>query len=169
MPMNETAEDIRWSMLLLIFFVATTVTGCQSKLFSVEGTIATQQQNVALKSGGPNSGRWQSADVIVEYSYVNDANSFQIEGSAELAARLTKSFTMVKHFSLQANFLDEDKKILQSVVIVTVGPVPIEPWRFSQSTTLPNKVKAMNFSYTGSVREHGAPDGGIDSSFWQVP
>lgn len=167
--MNVTSGDGRWSMLLIGLFAAATLAGCQSKLISLEGTIATQHDSLALKPDGPHSGQWQSADVIVDYSYAYDANRILIEGTATLAPRLTKSFTIARRFSLRANLLDGDKKILKSMVIVAVGAVPIGPWRFKQGTSLPTEVEAMNFSYTGAVREHGSPAGGIGSSFWKVP
>ena len=148
--------------------------GCQSKLFSYEGKTANQKDNVSLREGGPHSGRWESGDVIVNYTYDNSANSFQIEGTVELTPRLTKSFRDVSNFSVRANLLGEDRIILKSVTIVIAGNQPITTWRFKEAFPAPTGASAMNFSYRGTAYESSGGAlmrGGdrIDASFWKEP
>ena len=167
--MYQNPFNCSWFNVLGIVLAAAVAAGCQSKLFSYEGTVATQHENVYLKPSGPHSGLWQTDDVIVDYTYRNEANRFQIEGIAKLAPRLTKSFNLVKDLSIQANLLDADTKIQKSVVIIVVGASPIVPWQFNESVAAPPGITAMNFSYAGSVREGSSPNGDIDSTFWKVP
>ena len=84
---NMTAT---WFKRLAVILIATAAAACQSQRMSHQGTIATQQENVVLKQGGPHSGQWQTLDVAVEFSYRREEASIQIEGTARLLPRLTK-------------------------------------------------------------------------------
>ncbi len=55
---------IRFGMIGVLLAAAVGF-GCQAKQISYEGTTATQQDNVALKQGGPHEGRWEDSNIIV--------------------------------------------------------------------------------------------------------
>lgn len=164
-----------WFRLLATILMLTAAgNGCQSKLFSYEGKTASQENNIILQEGGPQSGHWKTGDIVINYSYNNTVNDFQIEGTVELAPRLTKSFRDIGNLSVRANLLNEDKIILKSLTIVIASNVPIRTWRFNESLSPSPGARAMNFSYSGTAYEGGG--GGsmgrgdrIDMDFWRVP
>jgi hypothetical protein len=147
--------------------------GCSSKNLSHVGQTATQQENISLKEGGPHEGRWTSGDVIVNYTYSNHADSFQIEGTVELTRRLTNTFRMVQNLSVHANLIGEERIILASAAIVMAGNSPIGTWTFAQEFSTPSKARAMNFSYSGSASEGGGRPfrdrDQVTTTFWQRP
>lgn len=145
---------------------------CQSKLISYEGTVAKQEENIVLMESGPHEGIWQNSDVRITYSYTRLADSLQIQGDVDLADRLANTFRTVSHFSVRANFLNQDKKILKSVVIAAANHTPIRQWRFKNSFQPPPEITAMNFSYTGLAKEGGTigiGGDGVSMYFWKVP
>ena len=146
--------------------------GCQSKLISYEGTVAKQEENIVLMESGPHEGIWQNSDVRIAYAYTRQADSFQIQGDVDLADRLTNTFRTVSRFSVRANFLDQDKNILKSVMIAAASETPIRKWRFNNDFQPPPGITAMNFSYTGLAKEGGTigvGGDGVSMYFWKVP
>ncbi len=159
-----------WFKRLAMILIATAAAaGCQSQRMSSQGAVATQQENVVLKPGGPHSDQWQTLDVAVDFSYRREDASIQIEGTVRLLPRLTKSFRDVNALTIQVNLLDENNVVVKSESVLYVGRVPIESWRFNRSIAAPDNVVALNYSYSGSVRDQATETGGIESSFWQVP
>ena len=146
--------------------------GCQFKQIAVEGTTATQEDNFVLLDGGPHEGRWEDANIITSFTYNNQSDRFEFKGILELTSRLHMSFRTVRSFSVRANFMDEEKKILKSVVIVNAGNQAIRLWRFTRDIDMPPEVRMLNFSYSGRAMEGGSrsPGGdGGDTFFWRVP
>ncbi len=162
---------IRLGMIGVLLAVAVG-SGCQLKQLSYEGTIATQQDNIALKQGGPHEGRWEDSNIIVNHTYSNQAGAFEFSGDVELARRLTNTFRTVNNFAVRANFMDEEKNILKSIVIVHAANQPIRMWRFTQNFDKAPEVRSMNFSYSGRAMEGGTlgrGGDGADTFFWRVP
>ena len=146
--------------------------GCQFKQIAVEGTTATQEDNFVLLDGGPHEGSWEDANIITSFTYNNESDGFEFDGIVELTSRLDMTFRTVRSFSVRANFMDAEKKILRSVVIVNAGNQAIRLWRFTQNIDMPPEVKMLNFSYSGRAMEGGSkgPGGdGTDTFFWRVP
>jgi hypothetical protein len=146
--------------------------GCQSKLTSYEGTVANQEENIVLMESGPHEGMWQNSDVRIAYAYTKQADTLQIQGDVDLADRLANTFRTVSHFSVRANFLDQDKNVLKSVVIAAANHTPIRQWRFKNNFQPPAGITAMNFSYTGLAKEGGTigvGGDGVSMYFWKVP
>jgi len=155
------------TVLISGFFMA-----CQSKLISYEGTVAQQEENIVLMKSGQHEGIWQNSDVRIAYSYTRQADTLEIQGDVDLADRLTNTFRTVSHFSVRANFLDQDKNILKSVVIAAASHTPIRQWRFNNNFQPPAGITAMNFSYTGLAKEGGTigvGGDGVSMYFWKVP
>jgi hypothetical protein len=173
--MNRNNLLSAWTKLLaMILIVAAAGSGCQSKLFSYEGKTANQKNNISLQESGPHGGQWKTGDIIINYNYNNTLNDFQIEGTVELAPRLTKSFRDIGNLSVRANLLDEDRIVLKSMTILIAGNTPIRTWRFKEPLSPSPGARAMNFSYSGTAYEGGG--GGsvgrgdrIDTSFWKEP
>ncbi len=157
----------------LIFQTTFIISSCHSMRISREGTVATQEENIVLLEGGPHEGTWQTPDLIVSYSYTSQPDSFRIKGEVNLGDRLKKSFTTVNHFSVRANLLSEEKRILKSFNIIIWGNQVIRTWGFDNSVPPPDGMKAMNFSYSGVAAEGGgiSKDGNdrISISFWKNP
>jgi hypothetical protein len=146
--------------------------GCQSKLISYEGTVAKQEENIVLMESGPHEGIWQNSDLHIIYSYTRQADTLQIQGDVDLTYRLANTFRTVSHFSVRANFLDQDKNILKSIVIVASNHTPIRKWLFNNNFQPPAGITAMNFSYAGLAKEGGTIGHGKDGMsmyFWKVP
>ena len=157
---------------LAVVLAVAAVSGCQITPVSLEGTTATQKENVALKQGGPHQERWEDSSIIVQFSFNSQPDGFAFNGSVELAPRLEKTYRTVTNFSVRANFLDEEKTILKSIVIVMASNQPIRQWGFAQRFDLPPEARFINFSYSGRAMEGGTlgPGGdGTDTFFWKVP
>jgi len=162
---------IRKGSLAAILSVAV-VFGCQGKQLTYAGATATQKDNVAIEQGGPHEGRWEDSNIIVNYSYTNQADGFEFTGTIELTSRLHMTFRTVRGFSVHANFLDEEKKILTSTAIVSTGNQAIRVWRFARNFDLPRDARWINFSYSGRAMEGGTlgrGGDGADMFFWRVP
>ena len=139
---------------------------------SYEGTVASQEENIVLMKSGPHEGIWQNLDMRIAYTYTRQADILQIQGNVDLAARLENTFRTVNHFSVRANFLDQDKNILKSVLIAAASHTPIRQWHFNKSFQPPAGITAMNFSYTGLAMEGGTigvGGDGVSMYFWKVP
>lgn len=166
-------KRIRFAVVLLV--LAAALTACQGKISGYEGTIATQEERIALKSGGPHEGRWQDDNLIVDYQYFRKPDTMTVEGTVRLTRRLTGTFRMVQNFSVRANLLTAEGKIVKSLVIVVVGNSVIRPWTFKRTTECPPEVTAMNFSYRGRASEGTRGMGGlrrsdgVSTSFWKNP
>ena len=160
-------------MLSVVALVALTVSaGCQGFQVSNEGTTATQEDNIVLQEAGPHEGRWEDANLIVNYTFDNQSDGFEFSGTVELAPRLDKTFRTVSNFSVRTNFLDEDRIILKSVPIIIAGNQAIRLWRFSHYLDMPSNVESFNFSYSGRAAEGGTLGRGVDGAdtfFWRVP
>ncbi len=156
---------------LVVLLAMVVLFGCSSKNLNFEGRTASQQDNIMLKEGGPHEGQWKSGDMIISYTYSNQAGNIQIEGTIELTRRLTNTFQMVTNLSVRANLLDEERIILVSQPILFAGNTPMRNWRFTRELPAAPGAKAMNFSYSGSAAENG-PFGGRDqatATFWKEP
>jgi hypothetical protein len=171
---RQRAEYNRLAGLAVLLVIALPLHfGCSSKNLKLEGQTATQQDNISLKEGGPHEGQWKSGDMVVNYTYSNQADSFNIEGTVALTRRLTNTFRMVSQFQVRVNLLDEEKIILSSVPVVIAGNSPIRTWTFTEEFPAPPGAGAMNFSYSGSASESGGgPFGARDqvtTTFWLNP
>ena len=151
---------------LLLMLLAVAVAGCASTGSPV-GKASRQTDQIALKEGGPHSTKWESKDVVIDFTYTQQSGSIQLEGTAELTPRLTKAFVEVKRLAILANLMDQDRVILASESIVLTGIRPIDTFRFNKSIETPSGTVGINFSYTGSVMDVGTDD--IDMTFWRVP
>lgn len=170
--MKRTTFERLWICSLMILFSLAAALGCQAKHTSYRGTIATQENNVPLHENGPHQGRWEDSNIIVNYTFNHQPGGFEFSGDIELAPRLTKSFLTVNNFSVNANFIDDEKKILNSITLVITGPQAIRQWRFAHTLDLPPEARAINFSYSGRAAEGGTQGrggDGIDTFFWRVP
>jgi len=156
------------AMILTAIFLS----ACQSKLMSYEGTVARQEDNIVLMEDGPHEGVWQNSDLHIIYAYTRQADTLQIQGDVDLSNGLTKNFRSVSRLAVRANFLDQEKNILKSIVIVAASHTPIRKWRFSNNFQPPSGITAMNFSYSGLATEGGTFGHGKDGMsmyFWKVP
>lgn len=159
----------RISTLLWLAGCCTALASCHSGWFTHVGTVARPEGRIALEAGGPHTGAWQNADLIVRYTYVRKPNALQLEGTVKLGARLKKSFDTVKNFSVLASFMDAENRILQTAVLVSLGNSVIRPWSFSRALELPPQVAAFNFSYRGTAFDGGGETGRVSGSFWKTP
>lgn len=166
-------KKIRFFALALL--LAGVLTGCLGNIAGYEGTVATQDERITLKEGGPHAGSWQDENLLVVYRYTLESNSFAIEGTVELTRRLTNTFTTVQNFAVRTNLLTAGGKITESLVIVSVGNSIIRKWGFSETADVAAEVSAVNFSYSGRASEPAGGlggikrDNGVSTRFWKKP
>ena len=168
--MNRSAINAAGYLLPVVLVVA--AVGCASmgsmgSMGSTVGSTSKQVDGITLQAGGPHSTRWESKDVVLNFTYTLQSDSIQLEGKAELTPRLTKAFFLVKKLAILANLMDQDRVILASKSIVLVGKGPIDTWRYKKSIDAPPGTVRLNFSYNGTAFDVSTDQ--IDMKFWRVP
>ena len=150
------------------------LSGCAGAM-SFVGQTARQEDKVVLMDSGPHEGRWETNDVILDYIYSNQSAIFDINGTVKLSSGLTTGYRDISGFAVRINFLDDEKKVLDSQILYLGGSrAPILTWRYAKQFNLPDNAVAFNISYRGTVLDaSGAGDKGYGDTvkwdFWRHP
>jgi|GEM_PF-840582 len=163
------------TVAVIIALLAIVSTGCRKAAIVWKGSIAGQEDNIVLTTGGPRQGFWKTNDVEISYDYGIKEGLFSITGEVNTAGYIRNNFSTYNNFSVSMNLLDDSKKIVDNKWIVITGlGVPVRPYFFKYQFQLPEGAVAMNFSYAGIAREGGGGntvDAGdaITYGFWKNP
>lgn len=151
------------------------VAACAHARLTWKGTLATQENNVALMTGGVHKGFWKTGDIEVNYDYTVKDGIFSIKGTVGVAFYIENGFRTLRNFSVYMNLLDDSKRILDSRLIVVTGAgVPIRLFRYQAQIPVPQNAVAINFSYAGIAQEGGGIQSsgegdGVSYEFWKNP
>jgi hypothetical protein len=177
MTMNEKEEDMRkWSKSIqtqckkssLLAFVLIGLIAFQAGLFPAvaEGDVVPKGTEIPLVEGEKTTGKWQTSELAMDYTYLKNQNSMEISGEMRLIGGLVRSFDRIQAFHLRVYFLDAQGTVIKSEG-VAAGPKGgmEEVGVFQKKLTLPPNTVAIAFGYRGNIVQKR----GGDSPFWYVP
>ena len=93
------------------------LSGCRNYLTPEVGVTARQDARIALVEGGVQNGALNTEDVVLDYSFSESGNMFNLAGKLSFTSSLTNSFPMAKRFSLKMSFLDGEGRVLETINI----------------------------------------------------
>ena len=162
--MLKTLKNVSIGFSVLVsFFVA----GCVETSMMFHGNVPSSEMNlVSLKKGGVQSGTWETFDIAIDYSYIQNAEGLEISGQAVLSEHFQMNYDGITRLDIFLFFLDEDSRVLKTAKISwsMMGNVT-EIMTFSQLHTVPAGAKSLSFGYDGAVVE----DRSGPATFYALP
>ena len=165
---NKHGRDYRFgrSPLLLLPVVFLLLSACSGKHWrGWEGRLTKTDNRVALTSGGPHIGTWQTNDIAIHYRYVWDEDRLAIEGQVKRQARIRYFHRL--HAWVWIHFLDRNGYVLASRRLWAQNGSDVYGqirYGFNRDWQLPPGSQAVGFSYTGRARDRD-----VWWDFWRLP
>lgn len=140
-------------------------TGCTDTSMLYQGAPVTSVPIVTLQEGVPVAGRWETFDLVIDYTYKKNNDKLEIAGQARLGDHYRENYEGISRMQTYLFFLDQDARVLETAFFVT-------PWsgsnediqEFSKFYTVPASTTGISFGYSGAVN-------GMDgsASFYELP
>lgn len=170
MNSKVTARGLRYlgtaSILMLVFL------GCTPTAEFYQGNRVASEQAVRIVPGGPHQGTFETFDLVVNYAYAQDGDSFKINGQATLGDHYRRLYSRLNYLHVYLFCLDSDDRVVKTISLVhALTPDPKELFAFERAVNLPSGATGIAFGYDGSVSESGdnSESGGSHSYFFQLP
>ena len=151
---------IRWSFAMALMVA---IFACQSPFLSYSGKIITEERRIAILESGPHTGRFQTRDIELDYTYTQERQSFNIIGTVHF-----KRKKKIWSFTMGVHFLDSTGAIINSQNLVVGGNKQmLDSMSFNRNLNFPSNSKYMSFSYSGT--SSGTGNSGSPNDFWLTP
>ena len=167
--MNRKAKTI---LLGLICLLSLGASGCVETSMMYRGNIVPPVHVVALQENGPNVGRWETFDIIIDYEYVHDGDLMEISGQLRLGQHYQAIYDQLRYLDVYLFFVNEQSRVLETVLFTrNMNSDPEETFSISRRYNVPAGTAGISFGYSGTVRELGshARFYQLDSSFYLLP
>ncbi len=140
-------------------------TGCVETAMKFQGNHVSSVPVVALQEGGPNTGIWQTFDLLIDYTYSQNGGVLDISGQCALSEHYRMNYATISRVFVYLFFLDEDSRVLETLSFPNnwVGETD-EVQLFSQSHKIPAGTTGISFGYSGEVNERRE-----QMSFYELP
>ena len=137
--------------LLCLLFVGS---GCIETPMLFHGNTVSSVPVVALLEGSPTAGRWETFDLIIDYKYIKQGESFEISGHAALGQHYQMTYDGVSRMYVYIFFLDQDSRVLETAYLINVWTGNTQDIQdFSKPYKVPNGTTLISFGYSGEVSE----------------
>ena len=148
---------------------------CQHRTFSYNGKMVKPENRIPLKEGGPHKSEWKTENLLLNYEYKRQGQSFEIYGVVSFLGHIAYNYRDFSNFFLTVYFTDAGGMINgeHTLASASIGQ-PIEKLEINSRITLPTETDNMVFGYRGHVFDRSSGnnfgvDGGIDWEFWTTP
>ncbi len=162
---NRSHTNRFFSAVVIVVLVLVTA-GCSGKGWrGWEGRLTKADNRLAVETGGPHAGIWQTNDIAIHYRYVRESNRLTIEGQVKRQARI-KYFHRLRAW-VWIHFLDESGHVMESRRLWAQNGSDVYGqirYRFVRDWQMPPGTVAMGFSYSGR-----AQDRDVWWDFWRLP
>ena len=142
------------------------LTSCANKHWlGWEGRLTKTDNRLALQTGGPHAGIWQTRDIAIHYRYVHEQDRLVITGRVERQARL-RYYHRLRAW-VWIHFMDGDGYVKASRRLWAQNGSDVYAqirYRFNRDWQMPPGVEAIGFSYSGR-----ASDRDMRWDFWRLP
>ncbi len=157
-----------WYLVATVFIIPT-LSSCHSTGSPFLGNTFHAAPTIALATGEPQEGIWETFDIIVDYRYQADT-TLQISGSAVLNQHYRSLYERLRKLDLYLFLLDNDNRVLDSR---RIGRVLATDTRatvtFTETVAIPAEATQFVFGYEGRVvAGDPEPMGGADW-FYKLP
>ena len=123
------------------------------------GRTVSEVSVAALQEGGPVADRWETFDLVIDYKYFKQGDSFEISGQVALSQHYQITYDRLSRIYVYLFFLDKDSRVLETISFAnTWSSNTDEAQDFSDSYTLPSGTAEISFGYTGVVRDEDSFD-----------
>lgn len=156
------------SLVLVMAFMV----GCQSLSFDPRGHQVPESSWIRLPPSGEYFGVWNNEDLTLDYKFVRDQKQLSVGGAVRFADRITKNFSMIDYFHLDAIPVDAQGKVLAMIGLTSAARVSTQfglPLDFNSVITLPANTAAIAFSYRGRAYSGGSGEDNDLMDFWEYP
>ena len=123
------------------------------------------ENRIMLQEGGPHSAKWETYNVVLDYTYTRTAGTLQFSAGLEL-----RRMGRLENFAMDIHFVDSSGTILGRAALVrnTIrSRYKTEKKDIDIEFSLPAGTDAIAFSYSGTYS--GGGDNGSPVSFWKLP
>ena len=150
-PLNKGKMILGLGILMLVSLGM--LLGCQTMAQRDMGKMVPSGNQVAIKSGGPFDGQFQTNDMTVTYKYWTAGNQLKVRGTTRISDR----FESIKQLVFHLYFLDEQGKVIDiknffSFLDDSDFAVFKSSYRhFHRDFTVPDGAKAVAIGYDGET------------------
>jgi len=128
--------------------------GCIEVPMLFHGNTVSSVPVVALQEGSPAAGRWETFDLIIDYKYIKQGDSFEISGQAALSQHYQMTYDGISRMYSYIFFLDKDSRVLETAYLVNAWTGNTQGIQaFSKSYKVPIGTTGFSFGYSGEVSE----------------
>ena len=137
--------------LSCLLFVAS---GCIEMPMLFHGNKVSSVPVVALLEGSPTAGRWETFDLIIDYKYIKQGDSFEISGHATLGQHYQMTYDGISRMYVYIFFLDKDSRVLETAYLINAWTGNTQDIQdVSKLYKVPNGTTLVSFGYSGEVSE----------------
>jgi len=155
---------IKFACLLLTCLLPL-ASGCVDISMMYHGKTVSSVPIVALQEGSPITGRWETFDLIIDYTYMQNGDSLEISGQAALSQHYEMMYTNVSRMYTYFFFLDKDSRVLETASFINVWTSDTRDIQnFSKSYKVPTGATGISFGYSGQAQEMDS-----HTSFYELP
>lgn len=153
--------------LIFMFFTCLLpfASGCVEVATWYHGKTVSSVPVVALQEGNPIVGGWETFDLIIDYTYMQNGDRLELSGQATLSQHYQMLYTNIPKMVTYLFFLDKDSRVLETAYFVNVWTSDTRDIQdFSKSYTVPTGTTGISFGYSGEAQGKDSK-----SSFYELP
>lgn len=118
-----------------------------------QGLRTNPAESLSLSGKEPQSGQWQTFDMLLDYRYQAGGGTLRISGNAALSEFYQLNINVLRKLDIYLFFLDENARVLETVLLVNaLSSNPESPLSFQKELTIPSAATAIDFGYDGVAR-----------------
>ncbi len=129
---------------------------CSTTMSNV-GRTTVKEKRIAIGDKVTDTRKWETNDLLVNYTINNSADAFSIAGSIQIKFSVVASFPISESFRIFINFLDSNGTAISTQKISPFtkyrGKVP-DQLKFSYNLEKPAGAVYYNFSYMGIFKSN---------------
>lgn len=130
------------------------VTGCVATADLYKGNPVTKVSLVALETGGPTAGRWETFDMAIDYNYTLNQGLLDISGKVIPSSFYRLNYASFRQITVYAFALNKDNRVAQTTMLVSLGGVGTDQnFDFSHRFQVPAGTTGLSFGYNGEAKE----------------
>jgi hypothetical protein len=138
--------------VLALLVMGVFLAGCQGSMLTAKGKPMDKSQQIMISKGGQQSGQYVSADLSVNYNYMQTADSLQISGIVQFDSSISGNYNTINNFELSLLLADTQGTVLKQQGLTSAyDNNPSTPINFSVTMSVPAQCESMAFAYEGQV------------------
>jgi hypothetical protein len=139
--------------------------GCVEIAMLYHGKTVSSVPIVALQEGSPITGRWETFDLIIDYTYMQNDDSLELSGQAALSQHYQRMYANISRMYTYLFFLDKDSRVLETASFINVWSSDTRDIQnFSISHKVPIGTTGISFGYSGQAQDMDS-----QASFYELP